>query len=196
MRTRAAAAMAMAPTTLGLPGLFAIGQSGPVDFVRRDDLHRSSARVLRCTVEEHVLRANQRSGAERRVHLVSREDHEVEVFGIVVWLDVDAAMRRQLRGIDKNAGADAREPFAPAGGWAARSRSRSTPRSRSRAPRDRRKSRAAGPDRPRRAARRWSHARPHDSRAPSPGQVVRVVLHQGRENDGILPAADSGRTAC
>ena len=63
--------MAMAPTTLGLPGLFAIGQSGPMDLVRRHDVHRPSAPVLGGAVLEHVLRANQRSGAERRVHLVS-----------------------------------------------------------------------------------------------------------------------------
>jgi hypothetical protein len=30
------------------------------------------------------------------------------------------------------------------------------------------------------------HRGAHDSRAPSPGQIVRVMLHHGREDDGIV----------
>ena len=177
--------MAMAPTTLGLP---ASSRSGsPAQW--------TSSGVTTSTVPppwysgapclEHVLRADQRSGAKRRVHLVSREDHEIQVFGIVVRLDVDRTVGRELGGIDKDACAgrvglpgqavdglhEAGHVRGPAHG-------------------DERHAPAVSLEQPIQIVLVETpiagHRGAHDSRAPSPGQVVRVVLHQGRENDGIL----------
>ena len=107
---------------VGTAGFLAIGQPGPVHVVGRDDLDGAAALVLRRALQEDVAPADQRAGAERRVHLVRRERHEVEMLGVVVRLDVDSPMRRQLRGIDQDARADAHALFAPDDGWAGRSR--------------------------------------------------------------------------
>ena len=58
--------------------------------------------MLRRPLQERVPTPHQRTGAERRVHLVRRQHDVVEMFGIVDCLDVDAAMRGELRGIDED----------------------------------------------------------------------------------------------
>ena len=166
---------------VGAAGFLAIGQTGPVHVGRRDDVDRAAAVILRRALQERVAAAHQRAGAERRVHLVRREHDVVEVLRVVVRLDVDAAVRRQLRRIDEDPGADrvrlsrqAMDGLDEAGdvrraadghqrdALAVAASSRST---------------SSSSSRPSRVT-----PRAHHLRATPPGQIVRVVLHHGGEH--------------
>ena len=88
---------------VGTARLLAIGQTRPLHVGRRHDIHGSATLVLRIALQEEVARANQRPGAKRRVHLVRRQRHEIEMLGVVVRPDVDAAVGCQLRRVDQDA---------------------------------------------------------------------------------------------
>ena len=88
---RTAAASATAPTTFGVPASSRSGPCGPGHLVERHELDRAAAALLGLAALERVAPADQRAGAERRVHLVRRQRHVVEVRGIVERADVDRA---------------------------------------------------------------------------------------------------------
>ena len=79
---------------VGAAGLVAVGRAGPMHVVEGDDVDRAAATVLRRLAQEDLARADQRPGAERRVHLVRRQGHEVEVLRVVVGAHVHPAVRR------------------------------------------------------------------------------------------------------
>ena len=91
---------------VGTARFLTIRQAGPADVVGGHDLHGPAALVLRLALQERVAAANQRSGTERRVHLMRGERDVVEMLRVVVRLDVDPAVRGELRGIDENPGPD------------------------------------------------------------------------------------------
>ena len=98
----AATAMATAPITLGLPASSRSGSAAQYHVGRRDDLDRAASLMLRRPLQERVLPTDQRTGPERRVHLVRRQHDVVEMLRVVRALDVDAPMWGELRGVDKN----------------------------------------------------------------------------------------------
>ena len=101
----AAAAIATAPTTFGLPASSRSGR--PAQCTCRTSRSRPSRRpVLRLALRGTRRAADQRASAERRIHLVRRERDEVEMLRVAVRPDVDAPVRRKLRGIDENPRAD------------------------------------------------------------------------------------------
>ena len=106
----AAAARATAPTTLGLPPSSRSGRSAHSHVVDGDRPHRAAARLVRAGAEP-VAPADQRTGAERRVHLVAGEGDEVEVPGVVVGTHVDGPVGGELGGVDQDPPADGVHPL-------------------------------------------------------------------------------------
>ena len=99
-----AAARAIGTEHVGAASLFPVGEVGPGDGLGGDGVHRAPS----CVVWRRAERAtwpDEGSSAVRGVHLVGREDDEVEVTGIVVGPHVDRAMRGELGGVDEDAAA-------------------------------------------------------------------------------------------
>ena len=98
---RMAAAMAIAPTTFGLPASSRSGRSAQA----------TESVVTARTVPPPAWSGagpnadrvpDEGTGAVRGVHLVGREGDEVEMTGIVVGAHVDRAVRRELGGVDED----------------------------------------------------------------------------------------------
>jgi len=58
------------PDNIRTAGFFAIRKTGPVDFVSRYNLYRSSTAELRRILQKNILASDQGPSSERRVHFV------------------------------------------------------------------------------------------------------------------------------
>ena len=93
--SRAAAARATRADHVGRSGFLAVGRGGPDDLVEVDQVDGAAADQERVAVLERRPWADQRAGAERRVHLVPAEGDEVGVGG-------ERPVRRELRAVDQD----------------------------------------------------------------------------------------------
>jgi hypothetical protein len=166
------------------PGLLPVRQIGPRDVIDGDRVHRAATAVVRDRCEAGP-RTDERAAAERGVHLVRREDHVVEVSGIVMGAHVDRSVGRELGGVDQDATADRVHPFGEIVDRLHDTRD-------VRRPRHREEGHPPGVL-PQAAVEVLVvegsiRAGAHVNRAGprSPWQVVGVVLEQGREHDRVL----------
>ncbi len=83
------------------PGFLTVGEVGPHDVVDGDGAHGATTGVVRRR-PEGVASTDEGAGAEGRVHLVGRQDDEVEVARVAVGAHVDPTVGGELGGVDED----------------------------------------------------------------------------------------------
>ena len=97
------------PEQVGGSRLLPVGKVGPCDVVERDRVD-GAAPTMVWRARERVSAPDNRAATERRVQLVRRQRHEVEVLGIVMGTHVDRPVRGQLGGVDEDSPACGMHP--------------------------------------------------------------------------------------